>query len=684
MFFQHFTDQMSRNKLGLPAAWSKILFWLSYCTTGIKIRPAAEPVYAKKCPEIPVLSNYGSVKNKNFWSVFPKFKPKKPKAGGVRFDVLHGFVQKCRGKWTCHQQLTADRCLKIMANGAMTELVRPLGPLAARNTKSALVHGELMTDTIATWVKKRMVVGPFRKAPLKNFRANPLMAVAQRNKVRPILNLSSPEGSSFNDAVNELAIPKLRMSSARLFGEALWRAGHKALFAKYDIQDAYKLIPGHPDQWHCFGFKWLGRFFYDITTVFGSKSAPANFDVLPDTVLNVVSTLAGTPSWCLHRQLDDVPIVSASGSGITERFAETYLQVCKEIGIPLAESCPDREKAFGPGCQGTVLGTKFDSEKMSWSWAAEKVDRALNIIDEFLVRRTCTLKEAQKLHGKLSDFAQMCNFMNGFRYHLVKMLAAFDGQEGTKRFVTVGLKRDLWVWKKCISAVIDGFPIPEPAGLPPVTAIRFISDAAGSAMRFENGIWINATVPGDQGVASIGFTETGPNFCGGFKWPFSLLTRAKDENGTWMGSKSTFLECVGLLIPFLTEPNMLKNKYVILEVDNINLVYGWEKKHCKNDQHASILLRCLHVLEARLECKVHVHHTRRMSNPMAALADKLSRSATTTRAELDQIEGLEWHVLKGPLADWLADPALDWELPLKLLDSVEQILAGGSAVATPE
>jgi hypothetical protein len=73
-----------------------------------------------------------------------------------------------------------------------------------------------------------------------------------------------------------------------------------------------------------------------------------------------------------------------------------------------------------------------------------------------------------------------------------------------------------------------------------------------------------------------------------------------------------------------------------------------------------------------------------MSNPMAALADKLSRSATTTRAELDQIAGLEWHVLKWPLADWLADPALDWELPMKLLASVEILLAGGSAVATPE
>ncbi len=64
---------------------------------------------------------------------------------------------------------------------------------------------------------------------------------------------------------------------------------------KFDIQDAYKLIPGDPQQWGLFGFKWLGKFFFDITRVFGSKAAPEEFDALPETLVNIACTLSSTP-----------------------------------------------------------------------------------------------------------------------------------------------------------------------------------------------------------------------------------------------------------------------------------------------------------------------------------------------------------------------------------------------------
>ena len=51
----------------------------------------------------------------------------------------------------------------------------------------------------------------------------------------------------------------------------------------------------------------------------------------------------------------------------------------------------------------------------------------------------------------------------------------------------------------------------------------------------------------------------------------------------------------------MTRPDLIRNKYVILYVDNISLLYAWEKKYCKNDEETSILVRCLHVMEAFLE-----------------------------------------------------------------------------------
>jgi hypothetical protein len=159
-------------------------------------------------------------------------------------------------------------------------LKKDLPFLLEKNAKSAIEHGRAMTDVLATWLKKGFVAGLFDRPPYEGFQGNPLMAAVQRNKIRPILNLSSPKGSSFNDAVEDSEISLLEMSSAKLFGEALRKMGRRALFSKQDIQDAYKLIPNPVEQWKYYGFEWLGKYFFDTTTVFGNKAAPASFDPL--------------------------------------------------------------------------------------------------------------------------------------------------------------------------------------------------------------------------------------------------------------------------------------------------------------------------------------------------------------------------------------------------------------------
>ena len=54
----------------------------------------------------------------------------------------------------------------------------------------------MLTDVIATWVKKGFVAGPFSTPPVEGFRANPLAAVVKNGKVRPVLNMSGPRGKS--------------------------------------------------------------------------------------------------------------------------------------------------------------------------------------------------------------------------------------------------------------------------------------------------------------------------------------------------------------------------------------------------------------------------------------------------------------------------------------------------------
>jgi hypothetical protein len=62
-----------------------------------------------------------------------------------------------------------------------------------------------------------------------------------------------------NDAVEENEIDLLMMSSPKFFAEPLVAAGKGALFAKEDMQDAYKLIPNTIVQWNLYSLKWLEK-----------------------------------------------------------------------------------------------------------------------------------------------------------------------------------------------------------------------------------------------------------------------------------------------------------------------------------------------------------------------------------------------------------------------------------------
>ena len=158
------------------------------------------------------------------------------------------------------------------------------------------------------------------------------------------MNLSSPKGESFNDAVDMACVQKLNMSSPRLFADSHIKCGQGSKFARSDTQDAYKLFQVPFEEWQLYGFKWLGKVFLDITLVFGSRCAPTNFDCMAETIVNIVCTEERISKTQVHRQF--VPVVSAKESGEAEQLAAKYLEVCKNCQIPLAEECLDQEKTF--------------------------------------------------------------------------------------------------------------------------------------------------------------------------------------------------------------------------------------------------------------------------------------------------------------------------------------------------
>jgi hypothetical protein len=153
-------------------------------------------------------------------------------------------------------------------------------------------------------------------------------------------------------------------------------------------------------------------------------------------------------------------------------------------------------------------------------------------------------------------------------------------------------------------------------------------------------------------------------------WPRKFLLEARDSKNHAYGCKSSTLEAVGILLPFLCCPAAIAAKEVFLLTDNEALVYGWESRRVQHDISASILLRAIHLIALFLGTTVTINHLPRNSTPSAKLADALTRSSTTGENQLSAISKATALPVPDELLAWLAHPEEDWLLAERLLHCV--------------
>ena len=203
-----------------------------------------------KNPEIPALNDYGGLANDSFWKFFPQRDLPQKAESKINVTTLKKKVFAAKNRMAKSEFMRAKKLIKNLQKGVDSFQKSPLPPVNTRNAASTCVYGRHLTDTIATWVKKGFKAGPLSTPPVPGFRVNPLGVVVRNGKARPILNMSGPIGASFNDNVEETKMEKLHMGTAKEFSFLLKDAGVGAKFSKFskfDIQDAYKLIPARTE-----------------------------------------------------------------------------------------------------------------------------------------------------------------------------------------------------------------------------------------------------------------------------------------------------------------------------------------------------------------------------------------------------------------------------------------------------
>jgi hypothetical protein len=619
-----------------------------------------------KNPEVRQLSDYSSPPDKDFWDTFPSNTDFSNNSSTINRSVLKEKIISGVGILTASQYVRGLKTVEYLKNGAPSFQTKNLPGCHVKNAPTTCKNGAIVTDNIASWVKQKIVSGPFPSPPLDRFRVNGLIALEQHEKIRIVLNVSLPEKLSFNSNIDSSKLEKIHMSSPRSFGYSVIKAGKNAWMSKFDLCDAYKNINCKNEDLRLQGFYWLDKFFVENRQIFGARSSVCNFDVFGNTLKCLALSVSNISSEFVHRQLDDVPVVGPEKSNWCQDFSENYKKLCDELNVKLAKDCPKFEKAFTNCKSGKVLGILFDTRSLCWSLPEEKRIRTLKAIKLALESDAIDLLSMQKLVGRLNDVAIMCPFLSGFKRPILDDLCKLHENVPKKMKISADSKKDLLVWAGALMKPNAWLPIPREPCHPPISFKTFISDAAGLS---KDGDWHSK-----PGVASIGLDESGKFIMAvNITWPSEMIRNSCDSKGVRYGDKSTTLEMIGILIPLLVLTVKLKKQHMVFYVDNMNCIFGWENKSLKGDISASIIIRSIHLISSFLGSTVHVRHAPRCSDWGSNMVDRMSRQKTMSKEDRSLLSSFDYLKVPPVLLEWICNPSEDWNFPYRLLSVVKSM-----------
>ncbi len=309
-----------------------------------------------------------------------------------------------------------------------------------------------------------------------------------------------------------------------------------------------------------------------------------------------------------------------------------------------------------------MLGVWFRSTDLTWRLPEEKAEHYLQKIAEVASSDNVTLDDMQSLMGRLNFLCMMCPFLKSFRFNLNKELSMRLDCDTLSSALSEIAVNDMLVHARVLEA--GWLPIAREVTAPPPSASEFTSDAAG--------LPDNKPLSSSIGCAAVGFDHEGSMILAAQQfWPETFIIEQSDSTGTRFGNKTTTLECIGMLLPFLSRPDLVANRHVVLKVDNVACVYGFENGQVRDDEMASIFIRSAKVIAAYLGTVIHVQHVKRRSCWGAELADNLSRQDTSGFIEKRALSRFEAKAWPAALLEWFESPVNDWGLPFSLLKHVK-------------
>lgn len=341
------------------------------------------------------------------------------------------------------------------------------------NHPSVFTHSDFVQTKLVSEITAGRIKGPFPFPPLPNFITSPLGVVPKRspNSFRLIHDLSYPKnGISVNSTI-PTEQSYVELESFDHVASLVLKCGYNSLIAKADIEDAFRIIPISPTDYHKLGFTFKGQYYFDTVLPMGASSSVSIFESLSKAL-----------QWILHQQfsvqnvshiIDDFIFVGTADSNDCQSSLNQFLSLAKDIGIPIKH-----EKTVYPSTTVTVHGILLDTATCTASLPLDKLENLRSLLETTSRRKKVTLQHLQSILGHL-NFA--CKVIKPGRCFLRRLYDLTKGHTKPSHFIklTKECRSDLKLWYSFLSTY---------NGVTLLTKDRFISsrtlklhtDAAGS------------------------------------------------------------------------------------------------------------------------------------------------------------------------------------------------------------
>ena len=266
----------------------------------------------------------------------------------------------------------------------------------SKNHLSVQENFSVAQEKIQKELSKGRMAGPFLAPPFKNFRISPLGIIPkkQENSFRLIQDLSYPKGNSINSFI-PTEFCAVQYENLDHVVTLIKQFGHGTLIAKADVEDAFRIIPVHPKEYHLLGCKLGEYFYYDKSLPMGCSTSCQTFEKFSKSLQWILLEhfkIAG-----MTHILDDFIFFGPGDSSLCQYGLDSFFLLANDIQLPVKHL-----KTVLPTTCCIVHGIEVDTMALELRLPQDKLYKIRLLLRNTSKKRTIKLKDLQSLLGLLS------------------------------------------------------------------------------------------------------------------------------------------------------------------------------------------------------------------------------------------------------------------------------------------